>query len=343
MFNTNNYLVNVIVPVFNVEKYLSRCVESILSQTYQNIRIWLIDDGSTDDSSKICDRYSQKSDRVISIHKLNGGLSSARNEGLDRVYKLSPETRGSFISFVDSDDWIEPKYIEFLVNLSLSTNSDISQCGHFITFSDSYEVDKNKNHDVICLNRLEALESLCRNGTFDVTSWNKLYKVKLFEHIRFPYGKTYEDTATTYQLVELAERFAVSMTPLYHYVQRYTSIANGTDWSDSKLDLIAAGDQMADWICLHYPCLNDAAAEKKVYVRLSTLSQMVNTGNLNDIRAREMRRFICEHARQVLFDRRASRRDKLGVLMILPGFPWYRIAWSLYYTIRRRRVAGAQF
>lgn len=338
---TSEQLVNVVIPVYNVRDYLAKCVDSVLAQTHKNIRVWLVDDGSTDGSSLMCDEYAERDGRVRVIHKVNGGLSSARNVGLDRIFSVKPEERGSYVSFVDSDDWVEPDFISFLLDLLIATGADVSQCGHFVSFSESFERDKCADHSLLVLNREQAMESLCRNGRWDVTAWNKLYRLSLFENLRYPIGKSYEDTATAHLIAENASRFAVRMTPLYHYMQRYTSIANGVCWSDSKLDLIEAGDQMAEWVSSHYPALRDAATEKRAFVRLSTLSQMVNTGQLDDERAREMRRFICDHAGLVLRDKRASRRDKLGILMLLPGLPWYRLVWSMYYRLRRRRAIGS--
>lgn len=337
-------LVNVIVPVYNVKEYLERCVDSVLSQTYTNIRVWLVDDGSTDGSSLICDKYAERDRRIEVIHKENGGLSSARNEGLERIFSMSLAERGSFVAFVDSDDWVEPEFIIFLMELVKVTGADISQCGHYISFSESFEKEKSPSHDLQVLNRLQVMESLCRNGIWDVTAWNKLYRLRLFENLRYPAGKTYEDTATAHLIADKARSFAVRMVPLYHYTQRYTSIANGTRWSDTKFDLVEAGDQMAEWICAQHPALESAALEKRVFVRLSTLSQMVNTNYINKgkARAEEMRQFVCENAALILRDKRASRRDKLGVLMLIPGLYWYRAVWSLYYALRRRKVAKSQ-
>ena len=333
-------LVNIIIPVYNVKEYLARCVDSVLAQTHENIRVWLVDDGSTDGSEQVCDEYAARDGRVVVIHKENGGLSSARNTGLDRIFSMAPERRGVYVAFVDSDDWVEPEFIEFLLDLLVTTGADVSQCGHYITFSESHEEDKCADYGLVMLDRVQAMESLCRNGRWDVTAWNKLYRLDLFEGLRYPRGKSYEDTFTAHLIAARASTFVVRMVPLYHYVQRYTSIANGLAWSDSKLDLIEAGDQMAAWISKYYPNLVDAAMEKRVFVRLSTLSQMVNTRHLDDERAGEMRRFVCDHAGQVLRDPYASKRDKLGILMLLPGLGWYRLVWSLYYTLRRRRAIG---
>lgn len=336
--HNSSELVNVVIPVYNVRDYLVRCVDSVLAQTHENLRVWLVDDGSTDGSSQICDEYAERDRRVEVIHKENGGLSSARNEGLDRIFSMTPKRRGSFVAFVDSDDWVEPEFISFLLDVLETTGADVSQCGHYISFSESFEQDKCADHSLLVLDREQAMESLCRNGRWDVTAWNKLYRLSLFESLRYPVGKSYEDTATAHLIARNADKLAVRMVPLYHYVQRYTSIANGVTWSDSKLDLIEAGDQMAEWVSANYPDLVDAAMEKRVFVRLSTLSQMVNTDHLDNGRATELRRFVCDHAGQLLRDRRASRRDKLGILMLLPGLSWYRLVWSLYYSLRRRRA-----
>lgn len=330
-------LINVIVPVYGVEHYLAKCVNSILVQSYSNIRITLIDDGSPDSCPRICDNYAAQDSRVVVLHRQNGGLSAARNTGLEYLFSLSAQEQGEYVTFVDSDDWAEPDYIESLYNLLVSHNADIAQCGHYISYSSTHEEDKNSDHNTKTLTRIEAIDSLCRNGIWDVTAWNKLYKLNLFRDVRFPEGKLYEDTATCYLLAAQCNRFVVNMTPKYHYVQRYSSIANGTGWKDGKLDLIEAGDSMASWIQAHYPQLSDAAMEKRVFVRLSTLSQMVNTGHKDSIKIREIRRFVITNAQTILHDAKASKRDKLGVLALLCGYPCYWILWKIYYLVKRRR------
>lgn len=333
-------LVNIIIPVYNVQEYVTGCVSSVLAQTYTNIRVWLVDDGSTDNSLLICEKYAERDGRIKVIHKENGGQASARNLALDRIESLG-NAGGEYVTFVDSDDWVDSDYIEFLLKLINETDADAVQCGHYITYSTTHEVEKSKNHDVVELGRREALESVLRNGAWDITVWNKLFHMSTFHGLRFPEGRFYEDTAIAPLLTERFKRVAVSMEPKYHYVQRYSSTANGTIWTDRKYDFVSVGDEAAAYALSIYPDLTDAATEKRVFVRLSTLSQMVNTGYLNKGRAQaeEMRQFICENAAHVLLDRRASKRDKLGILMILPGLSWYRMVWSLCYTLRRRKIA----
>lgn len=333
-------LVNIIVPVYGVEDYLPRCVESLSSQSYQNIRILLVDDDSPDRCPQLCDDYAAANQKIVVIHRLNGGLSAARNSALDYVWRLGSEHRGEYIAFVDSDDWVEPNYIETLVDLIHSTKADVAQTGHYISYSPTREKSKDPQNTKVVLTREEALESVCRNGIWDVTAWNKLYKLNMFETLRFPEGKLYEDTAIAHLIVAQGNRFAVDMTPTYHYMQRYTSTANGTTWKDNKLDFLEAGDTLADWVESRYPQLSIAATEKRVFVRLSTLAQMVNTNYRNDALAASMRKFVLRNARTVLTDQRASLRDKLGIISIACGYPCFRLVWKQLYRIKRRGSTG---
>lgn len=330
--------VNIIVPIYNVEALLPRCVDSLLAQTHQDIRVVLVDDGSTDCCPRICDRYAEKDCRVSVVHKENGGISSARNAGLDWVF--AHLDAAGYIGFVDPDDWVDPDYIEFLLSLLANSDARIVQCGHWISYSTSHEEMKNSDTSKHILNKHEAMESLCRNGLWDVTLWNKLYLSEVFEDIRFPVGRLYEDTATAHLISDKSDCEIVDMTPKYHYTQRYTSIANGMAWKESKHDLVLAGDQLADWVEARYPDLRRAAMEKRVFVRLSTLSQMVNCGHYDEKRIREYRKFITQCAGLVLCDRRASKRDKLGILALLPGFWCYRAIWSRYYEAKRNRTVA---
>ena len=331
--------VEIIVPVYNVFDFLPKCVNSLLRQTCDAIRIWLIDDGSTDGCPSLCDEYAARDSRIVVIHKDNGGLSSARNAALEQIYSLDAGERGAFIACVDSDDWVEPDYIDFLLSLIDATGADVAQCGHYIDYSDTRSVEKDKDHSVRIFSGENAIGSLLRNGPYDVTAWNKLYRTEVLERVRYPEGMSYEDTATAHLIADRARTVAVCMEPKYHYVQRYGSIANGTKWADSKYDLVRAGDEMAAWAVERYPELAGAALEKRVFVRLSTLAQMVNTGHYDKERIREMRSFVVCSARLLLMDPAASKRDKFGVLAIFFGFPLFKIIWSLYYALQRRRFA----
>jgi len=339
----NSFLINMIVPVHNVEQYISKCIDSILAQTYTNLRIILVDDGSSDKCPEICDRYARRDTRVKVIHCLNNGQAAARNRGLDLLHdRYPPESRGDYVAFVDADDYIAPDYIEFLHNLIVDNNADIAQCGHYVVFSETRMVDKNRDHNTTVLNKTQAIESLCYNGIYDITACSKLYRVDIFNNIRFPEGYLYEDTAVCYLVAEKAKSIVVNMTPKYYYIQRYNSTANSVLWQEYKYQFLAAGDEMANYISEHYPELTKAANVKRVFVRLSTLSQMVNCNHYDKERIAEMTQVIKKYGRDVLRDGKAAKRDKLGVMALSLGFPFYRTAWKLYYRIVRRQQSNSK-
>jgi glycosyltransferase involved in cell wall biosynthesis len=329
-------IINIIIPVCKVEDYLCKCVESVLSQTYKNIRVILVDDGSPDNCPKICDEFAKTDDRVTVIHQANAGLSAARNSGLRAIFSDRFKDKGEYVAFIDSDDYVEKDYIEFLLDLITTNNADIAQCGHYIVFSENNIVSKNSNHNTIIYDKIEALRSQCCNSMLDVTSWNKLYKIGLFKDVFFPEDKCYEDTATAYLLSEKADKIVVNMTPKYYYVQRYDSIANGTEFNENKYHFISVGDEFADYVSIHYPNLKKTANVKRVFVRLSTLSQMVNCNYYDKQRIKEIKQDVKKYAFDMLRESRVSLRDKYGVIALFFGFPVFRSIWKLYYYSVRK-------
>lgn len=211
-------LISVIVPIYKVEKYLKKCVESILEQTYSNLDIILVDDGSPDNCGDIMEKFRKKDERIRTIHQKNGGLSDARNSGI----KIA---KGKYIVCIDSDDWIEKNMIEVLYKDIIKTNSDISVC-EFVEEDDFQNIlsTKKYNNEIIEFNSKEALKSLIKQDILTNHAWNKLYKASLFEGIEYPKGQLMEDVSTTYKLFEKANKIVYQNTSLYHYIQRGTSI-----------------------------------------------------------------------------------------------------------------------
>lgn len=212
-------LISVIVPIYKVEEYLERCVDSILTQTYSNLEIILVDDGSPDNCGHICDKYAETDERVRVIHQENGGLPAARNAGLNVA-------TGEYIGFVDSDDFIEAKMFEVLLNCLLENKVDIVQCG--ITNSEAKEYVNNADiHELLICNQKEAIIHLLSSDEVVTCSvWNKLYKAELFSQLRFPNVRS-EDFGLNYYMFKRISKIAVIDTPLYHYVLRGNSITTG--------------------------------------------------------------------------------------------------------------------
>lgn len=206
-------VISVIVPVYNVEPYLHKCLDSVVNQTYENLEILIVDDGSTDESGRICDEYT-KDVRVKVFHTENRGLSAARNLGLDNA-------NGDWIGFVDSDDWIEPDMYEVLLKSAMETGADVVECGIFIKYPDRTERHKRYNR---VLTGSEAIRALLEEELSE-NAWNKLWKKSCFKSIRFPEGRIFEDIATTYKIYKGINRLSSIKAEKYHYEQREGSLS----------------------------------------------------------------------------------------------------------------------
>lgn len=204
-------LISVIVPVYKVEQYLKRCVDSILAQTYQNTEIILVDDGSPDRCPALCDQYAEQYAKVRVIHQQNKGLSGARNTGIDAA-------KGEYLAFADSDDVLSPHFLESLYRAIREANAEISQCRWEYMHGDSLKEEYRPDAARDVLSGREMLSRLyIQTGAYYVVAWNKLYRRELFETIRYPEGRIHEDEATTYLLFDVCKRAVVVDNALYGY------------------------------------------------------------------------------------------------------------------------------
>lgn len=265
-----NPLVSIVVPVYEVEAYLRRCVESLLGQSYSNIEIILIDDGSLDRSPEICDHYSVEDSRVRVIHRTNGGLSAARNTGLEIA-------NGEYICFVDSDDYVEHDYVSTLLTASIEANADIVACSFWWFYSQENKVRSRADTPQRKYTAVDGLSDIFQidNGNLNVVAWNKLYKRSLFteNRISYPVGKIHEDNFTTYKLIGFSNTIVFVDKPLYNYVQREGSIVS-LPFSLKRLDTLEAYDQAVDWITKNQPSLRDRVELYRINSTFGTLAQL---------------------------------------------------------------------
>ena len=211
-------LISVIVPVYNVEKYINKCVDSIIGQDYANLEIILVDDGSPDNCGKICDEYKKLDKRVKVIHKSNGGLSSARNAGIEIA-------KGDYIGFVDSDDYIEPCMYDKLLKALLQEKCSLAICGTAYVFENGKRINKTNAGNTVVMDFEEALTEMNQYRLFDMGAWSKLYEARLFKNIRFPVGKLSEDFYIMYKIFDNANKIVFISDPAYNYLQRENSIS----------------------------------------------------------------------------------------------------------------------
>ncbi|WP_343338753.1 Undecaprenyl-phosphate 4-deoxy-4-formamido-L-arabinose transferase [Terrisporobacter petrolearius] len=237
--------ISVIVPIYNVEQYLRKCVDSIINQTYKNLEIILVDDGSPDNCPTICDEYAKKDKRVRVIHKKNGGLSDARNAGLEIV-------TCDFITFVDSDDWIKLDTYEIMMKAMNEYNADIVVSN--INYVYDNKVNKKYNEGKIhVFNKEEAMNELIHDGLVQAVVWNKLYKKDLINDMKFKVGKINEDEFFTYKICAKAEKVVYMPNTLYQYRQRENSIMGS--YSLKRLDSVDALYERLQFIKLKFPSL----------------------------------------------------------------------------------------
>lgn len=264
-------LISIIIPVYKVEKYLEKCIQSVINQTYENLQIILVDDGSPDNCGKICDEYAQKDHRIEVIHKSNGGLSDARNKGLEIA-------KGEYIGFIDSDDYIESDMYEVLYNLLKQYNADVSIC-NFYTVSQGKIAIKNAENGIKEYNRIEILKEVLLDNNIQSYAWNKLYKKELFDEIKYPVGKKYEDIGTTFYLLEKCNKVVVTGKPEYYYINRQDSIVNNVT-ETTITDYIELIMQRYDYIEEN---IKELSSYNKDYLKriLKTAEQDIK--NLNEV------------------------------------------------------------
>lgn len=226
-------LISIIVPIYKVERYIHRCIESLIHQDFTNIEIILVDDGSPDKCGIICDEYKEKDSRIKVIHQSNGGLSAARNSGINIA-------RGEYLMFVDSDDWVDSDFCSYAYQKAKDTNSDIVVFG----YQDEFE-NKTILHSVEQEEKLSIEDALIElhGGKIMSFAWNKIYNAFLFDKIRYPVGRLYEDVGTTYLLFDKANSVFLAKKMTYHYQQRKDSIVgreyiakDAIDWFEQNMD-----------------------------------------------------------------------------------------------------------
>ena len=232
-------LVSVIVPAYNIQNYIRRCVDSIRNQTYSELEILLIDDGSTDDTGELCDEFAQQDERITVYHKKNGGLSSARNYGIERAH-------GTYLSFIDADDWVKRDFIEVLYQNIKRANAELSIVGYSLIWDNGKEKCTTDENAYAVFNQDEAIHELFAQEKMGCMACQRLYHKSIFEDIRFSEGKLFEDAAIALDVVKKCHTVVWSGQSKYYYYQRSDSIVNST-FNIGKLFMLESCQNMIDY------------------------------------------------------------------------------------------------
>jgi len=258
-------LISVIIPIYNVEEYLDKCIESVIKQTYPYLEIVLVDDGSPDDCPVKCDEWALRDERIVVIHKENGGLSDARNAGL----KIAT---GEYISFVDSDDWIANNMYETMMGAMQAENADICACGLMITYP---ECQEPLNMEPMVGSSEKILEMIYQDTTYLISAVNKLYHRKCWAGFEFPVGKICEDAFTAYLLVERANKIVQISDALYYYRIRENSIMT-SPFSQKRMDEEEAWRCNYEYMAKYHPAIKQKAFDfylQKVNILIHTITE----------------------------------------------------------------------
>lgn len=315
-------IVSVIVPVYNVERYLNECVQSILHQSYQNLEIILIDDGSLDNCGKMCDEFVKQDERVRVIHKQNGGLSDARNVGIEMA-------SGDYITFIDSDDYVMPDMIESLMDIIIDRDVDIVQCNFMRQHNDwidkkGLDYTSGMQCTVYTKNKMSVY---LKGKKINTATWGKIYKISLFQEIRFPVGKLHEDVFTTYKLIHEANSIATVDNIGYVYRINENSITT-SKFSPKKLDSIYGAIERAEFIGKNYPDLSMQAYSGIIYACNQCLLQMAKCGFVGENEDAFLQKLYRQYGKYYICDK-VSALGKVVTMLAMVNEHFAKSALSL--------------
>lgn len=310
-------LISVIVPVYKVEKYLNKCIESIVNQSYMNIEIIIVDDGSPDNCPKICDEWAKKDSRIKVIHQKNGGLSSARNTGINIA-------KGQYLSFIDSDDYVDKKFIESLYKAIKQENAEMSIC-EFYEFNEKGILLENKKRNKL-INTLYSGYQILHNMMFNyklsyIVAWNKLYKKELFENVRYKTGKINEDEFIIHRLFYKCNKVVCIDENLYYYLKRNDSIM-GKDFNVKNLDQFEALEDRINYFSnINMNDLLLKAKSRLLYSIALNYWFLIKAKTIDEktkmIYKTKFNNFYKNYKKEILFSKEASFKEKITIISFI--------------------------
>jgi len=313
-----NELISIVIPVYNVEKYLDACMKSVLRQTYRNLEIILVDDGATDKSGQMCDRYAETDLRVTVVHKENGGLSDARNKGISHA-------KGKYIMFIDSDDVVSLDFVEYLYKLLKGNSADIAICDPVHCYPDKEIVFERENRKKI-MEAEDAIIEMLYQKSFLVAAWGKIYKKEYFDETTFPYGMLFEDSAVMYKIFDKAEKIVYGNAKLYGYMHRDGSITTQT-FTMRDTDILTISNQMVEYMSDRSTKMQKAA---RAYQMNAHMRVYLNAPQINkwDQVVRVCRTFIKRNWLPVFTDIHIRRKLRASLILFRFGKRFMRNVYA---------------
>lgn len=249
--------ISIIIPVYNVEKFLKKCIDSVVNQTYRNFEVILIDDGSIDLSGEICDEYAEKYSYIKVFHKKNGGQAAARNYGVTLA-------KGKYVTFIDSDDFVEKNYLEVLIDIVTENHVDMAVVQHkdeVVEIESEVKENVMQDIDVEIMDDLKAIETLCYEKKISASPVCKLIPIEIVKKHPFPEGKIYEDLDTIYKYFGETKKIGYKGLKLYHYVYHEGSTVH-SEWNSKMYYVMEAARHLLEYIDKYYPEIHDAGVQR---------------------------------------------------------------------------------
>lgn len=300
-------LISVIIPIYKVEKYLDNCVKSVVEQTYKNLDIILVDDGSTDTCPEICDRWAEEDNRIRVIHKKNGGLSDARNSGINIA-------KGKYFVFVDSDDYISTDYIDEMYK-KMTADVDIV-CTGYARVTDSGDILKKSHVINGTFTRNEAMTELVENGVITTTAWGKIYRAELFSDLKFDYGKYHEDMYIMHKVLHRARKVSVIEKGVYYYRVNNQSIT-GVKFTSKHQDAVYSQLERLEFIKSNYPELVEKQKAMVVWHACDNNLKIIKSLKGNKTYLKENNAIIKKYLREFMKSDASTKAKMFAIFSLL--------------------------
>lgn len=319
----DNELISIIVPVYKVEKYLEKCVNSILKQTYTNLEIILVDDGSPDKCGQLCDELAKTDDRIKVFHKENGGLSDARNYGVERA-------NGEYIGFVDSDDYIHECMYEELYKAIKKSGTSIAECGVTRVYKNTLRPHYEGEDYFLVLDREGYLKEYLENKRLYGSAWCKLIHRDLAKKIKFPTGKIYEDAFYTLELLKTVDKYTLISGNYYYYYIRENSITTRS-FSSKNMDYIEIMNEIEDYTLANFPIFKEQLLVRLTFAYISIFNQLLEVDNYKrKSEYKILKNKLKDNYFKVLSNKKAPKNLKAAMFLLSANERLYKFMLSKY-------------
>lgn len=319
-------LISIIVPVYKVEKFLNRCIESLIQQTYSNLEIILVDDGSPDNCPKICDEWTEKDNRIVVYHKVNGGLSDARNYGIERA-------NGEYIAFVDSDDYVEKDMYKTMLAALIETDCKVVCCGRFYTNGNNIKESRSLKKQTVFSDQ-EAIHELLNNGCIEEAAWDKVYAREIWEDLRYPVGEINEDIVVAPEIFRRSKQVVHVGKAFYHYCYNGESITK-SGYNVKKRILFKHLKELREYIKFYYPQEEKYVSVLEVKYAIGTMYPILLSDDgmkLYKDDYKDYKRYLIKGYKQFVKSENISGKQKIEGVLLIIGI--YKLVWKMMKKIK---------